>query len=168
MDRNDLIRVKIKALWALKEKKAWPRDPEVATEVMAQYIGALSKVATKELPALLDYFFSEYTTGMPQPAEIAQLWTKVSKYFHTDFNASQIPAIKEKYGRDVTIRLCHEEGGITVESNRQDLTVEYLMAEFGLELVPDYIARHDKAEISTRAGKMPEPQPPINVKSQYV
>ncbi len=90
------------------------------------------------------------------------------KYFHTDFNASQIPAIKEKYGRDVTIRLCHEEGGMTVESNRPGLTVEDLMAEFDLELVPDYIARHDRAEVSTRAGGTPEPQPPRRVKAQYV
>ena len=89
------------------------------------------------------------------------------KYFHTDFNASQIPAIKEKYGRDVTIRLYHEEGGMTVESNRPELTVENLMAEFDLELVPDYIARHDKAEASTRAGKIPEPQEPRRVKAQY-
>ncbi|MFC1714843.1 carbon-nitrogen hydrolase family protein [Candidatus Poribacteria bacterium] len=90
------------------------------------------------------------------------------KYFHSDFNASQIPAIKERYGRDVTIRMYHEEGGMTVESNRPGLTVADLMAEFDLELVPDYIARHDKAETSTRAGKQPEPQPPRNVKAQYV
>ena len=90
------------------------------------------------------------------------------KYFHTDFNASQIPAIKEKYGRDVTIRLYHEEGGMTVESNRPGLTVEALMEEFNLELVPDYVARHDRAEVFTRAGRTPEPQPPRCVKAQYV
>jgi len=90
------------------------------------------------------------------------------RYFHTDFNASQISAIKEKYGRDVTIRLCHEEGGMTVESNRPDLTVEDLMAEFDLELVPDYIARHDRAEIFTRAGQKAASQHPRRVRAQYV
>ena len=89
------------------------------------------------------------------------------KFFHTDFNASQIPAIKEKYGRDVNIRVYHEEGGMTVESNRPDLTVKEIMEEFDLELVPDYIARHDKAEISTRAGQEPDPQTPRRVKSQW-
>jgi len=76
VDRNETIAVKIKALWALKEKKAWPRDPDVSTEVMAQYIGALSKIPTKEIPVLLDYFFSDHTTSMPQPFQITQLWTK--------------------------------------------------------------------------------------------
>jgi hypothetical protein len=89
------------------------------------------------------------------------------KFFHTDFNASQIPAIKDKYGRDVIIQVYHEEGGMTVESNRPGLTVEDLMAEFDLELVPDYIARHDRAEIFTRAGQKPEPQPPRRVKAQW-
>ena len=90
------------------------------------------------------------------------------RYFHSDFNASQILAIKEKYGRDVTIRLYHEEGGMTVASNREGLTVEDLMREFDMELVPDYVARHDRAEISTRAGRTPEPQQSRRVKAQYV
>ena len=90
------------------------------------------------------------------------------RYLHTDFNASQIAAIKEKYGRDVTIQLYHEEGGMTVESNRPDVTVEDLMAEFDLELVPDYIARHDRAEIFTRSGNEADPQSPRCVRAQYV
>ncbi|MBD3181020.1 hypothetical protein GF312_01940, partial [Candidatus Poribacteria bacterium] len=90
------------------------------------------------------------------------------KYFHSDFNASQIPAIKEKYGRDVIVKYYHDEGGITVESNNEKVTVPDLMKEFDLELVPDYIARHDKAEIFTREGKNPEPQEPRKTKAQYV
>lgn len=89
------------------------------------------------------------------------------KYFHTDFNASQVSAIKEKYGRDVAIQLYHEEGGMTIESNNPDLTVDDIMNEFDLELVPDYVARHDRAEKFTRAGKSPEPQNPRRVKSQW-
>ncbi len=89
------------------------------------------------------------------------------KFFHTDFNASQIPAIQEKYGRDVTLRVYHEEGGLTVQSNRPGLSVEDLMQEFDLELTQDYIARHDRAEAFTRAGKTPEPQPPRRVKSRF-
>jgi predicted amidohydrolase len=88
--------------------------------------------------------------------------------FHLDFNGSQVPAMKEKYGRDVTIRRYHPEGGMTVESNRPGLTVDDLMKEFDLELVPDYIARHARAEVSTRAGRRPEPQPPRRVRAQYV
>jgi len=43
-----------------------------------------------------------------------------------------------------------------------------MMKEFDLELVPDYIARHDQAELYTRAGLKPQPQPPRRVKAQYV
>lgn len=103
----------------------------------------------------------------PRSAVIGMQIDLEKRYFHTDFNASQVPAIKEQYGRDVTIRLYHDEGGMTVESNRPGLTVEALMAEFDLELVPDYIARHDRAEIFTRAGQTPKPQPPRRVKAQW-
>lgn len=88
------------------------------------------------------------------------------RYFHTDFNASQVPAIREKYGRDVTIRMYHEEGGMTVQSNRPGLSVQDLMTEFDLELTTDYIARHDRAEAFARAGKAPAPQPPRRVKAK--
>ena len=46
--------------------------------------------------------------------------------------------------------------------------INRLVKEFDLELVPDYIARHDRAEISTRVGQTPEPQPSRRVKAQYV
>lgn len=90
------------------------------------------------------------------------------RFFHTDFNASQVPAIKAKYGRDVTVRLYHDEGGMTVECQREGLTVEALMEEFDLELVPDYVTRHDLAEVATRAGRTPDPQPPRRVPAQWV
>ena len=66
------------------------------------------------------------------------------------------------------IRLYPDEGGMTLESNRPGLTVQALMAEFDLERVPDYVARHDRAEVFTRAGRTPEPQPSRRVKAQYV
>jgi len=105
-------------------------------------------------------------TARPQ----AVLWTELNlekKFFHTDFNGSQIPAIKQKYGPDVTVRRYHKEGGMTVESNRPGLTIRDLMEEFDLELVPDYIARHERAEAFTRQGRRPEPQPPRRVPEQY-
>lgn len=90
------------------------------------------------------------------------------RYFHTDFNASQIPAIKAKYGRNVKIELFDEEGGMTLESHQADLSVADLMTEFDLELVPDYVARHDFAEPFTRRGEAAPAQPPRQVPAQYV
>lgn len=89
------------------------------------------------------------------------------RFFHTDFNASQIAAIKGKYGREVTVRLYHDEGGMTVECRSESLTVDALMEEFDLELVPDYVARHETAELATRKGRTPDPQEPRRVPGQW-
>ncbi len=89
------------------------------------------------------------------------------RYFHTDFNASQIPAIKAKYGRDVDIRIYNQEGGMTVQSNRAGLSVEDLKAEFDLEEVPDYTGRHDLAEAAIREGREPEAQTPRRTPAQH-
>lgn len=89
------------------------------------------------------------------------------RYFHTDFNGSQVAAMKAKYGRDVTVRLYHDEGGMTVECHREGLTVAALMEEYDLELVPDYVTRHDLAEVATRVGRRPDPQPARGVPAQW-
>ena len=117
------------------------------TSAWANHYHVVSSVRTSH-SRIIDITGEILVQTGPRSAVVGMQIDLEKKHFHSDFNASQIPAIKEKYGRDVTIRFYHEEGGITVESNRPDLTVEDLMAEFGLELVPDYIARHDKAEIS--------------------
>lgn len=90
------------------------------------------------------------------------------RYLHTDFNGSQVQAIRQAYGRDVSIRLYHDEGGMTLQCNREGLTVDEVRERFDLELVPDYIARHDEAERSTRQGRPAAPQPPRRVPAQYV
>ena len=89
------------------------------------------------------------------------------KYMHTDFNASQIPAMKAKYGRDVEIRIYNKEAGMTVTSNRPGLSVDDLRAEFDLEEIPEYARRHDVAEKDTREGRKPEPQTPRRTPAQH-
>jgi predicted amidohydrolase len=106
-------------------------------------------------------------TGRRSAVAVARIDLE-KRCFHTDFNASQIPAIKGKYGRDVTIRLLHDEAVMTLESQRDGLTVADLMEEFDLELVPDYVARHERAEESTREGRAPPPQKPRRVPAQWV
>ena len=89
------------------------------------------------------------------------------RYFHSDFNASQIGAIKTAYGRDVVVQRYPEEGGFTLASNKEGVSVANIMKEYDLELVPDYLARHERAEASTRSGNPPPSQPRRNVRSQY-
>ncbi len=102
-------------------------------------------------------------TGPWTPVAVAEIDLE-KKFFSTGFNASWIPAIKKKYGRDVAIRLYSAESGMTIQSNRQGLSVADLMAEFGLETVAEFIARHERAEILTREGKGPEPQNPLGTR----
>ena len=88
-------------------------------------------------------------------------------YFHSDFNASQVAAMKQSYGRDVIVERLPEEGGIVVGTSRPDLSVADLMVAFDLEPVPDYVARHETAETFTRAGNPSPAQPRRNTRSQW-
>lgn len=74
MNRVELISTKVKALWMIKDRKAWPKDSDVAGELIRQYTNALEKVPETELGPLLDYFFSADQTKMPQPGEIRAKW----------------------------------------------------------------------------------------------
>jgi hypothetical protein len=78
--------------------------------------------------------------------------------YHTDFNASQLPAIRARYGADLTIRSYADDGAFTLESNRADLSVAQVEAEFGLERLDKYLARNQAARDVLREGKAPAPQ----------
>jgi predicted amidohydrolase len=89
--------------------------------------------------------------------------------FHTDFNKSQIPAIRAKYGQDVTLRLYHEEGCFTLQSNRPELPVSALTAEFKLDPLKDYLERNRRLEDALRDGlPMPDLTPPYGAREQWV
>jgi len=118
--------------------------------------------------AIIDMTGAVLGETQPPQAVLGREINLERKAFHMDFNYSQVPAIKQKYGRDVTVQPHHKEGLMTVESNRPGLTIKQLMAEFDLEPIPDYVARHDRAEVLTRAGRAAEPQSPRRVKAQYV
>ncbi len=61
--------------------------------------------------------------------------------FCTDTNLGQVDAIKRRYGRDVVVTVCHDEGVLTLRSLRADVTVARLIEEFGLEPLGDYLRR---------------------------
>jgi predicted amidohydrolase len=70
--------------------------------------------------------------------------------FHCDFNATQLPLLRAKYGPDITLRLWHEEGLFTLESNRPELSVAQLVDEFALDPLSDYLARNDALQAAWR------------------
>jgi beta-ureidopropionase len=89
--------------------------------------------------------------------------------FHTDFNKAQIPAIRAKYGPDVTLRIYHEEGCFILQSNRPDLPVSALIAEFQLDPLKDYLARCRRLQDALRDGQaLPDLTPPYETREQWV
>lgn len=64
--------------------------------------------------------------------------------YHLDYNMDKFPAIREKYGPDVTIEVWEPEGYFLMSSNRLELAVESVATEFALETLRDYLARSVK------------------------
>ncbi len=58
--------------------------------------------------------------------------------FHQDKNREQWDAIREKYGAGVTLNITHPEGKFTLASEMDEVTIEDIAAEFGLETWRDY------------------------------
>jgi len=107
-------------------------------------------------------------TGRANPIASAQIDLEKG-VFHGDFNWVQIGSLRARYGRDVRVRIYHDEALMTIESRRQDLTVAQIIEEMGLELLPDYLARNERAQDALREGRKPAPQhPPYLGRQQYL
>ena len=72
------------------------------------------------------------------------------RLFSTDYNLQKVGDIRAKYGRDVAVRMCLDEDIFTLESRRPDVSVEDLVAEFGLAFWSDYIAKSTGAQQARR------------------
>jgi beta-ureidopropionase len=89
--------------------------------------------------------------------------------FHMDFNKSQIPAIRARYGPDLTLHLYHEENYFTLQSNRAVLPVSQVIAEFQLDPLKDYIERNRRLQDALRNGELiPDQKPPYLERQQWV
>jgi predicted amidohydrolase len=64
--------------------------------------------------------------------------------FHLDYNQDKFPAIRDRYGPDVTIEVHQPEAFFLLASRRPGLSVERVAQEFGLETLRDYLARSVK------------------------
>lgn len=107
-------------------------------------------------------------TGRLSPIASAQIDLE-KEVFHADFNRVQLEPLRARYGRDVTARIYHDEALMTVESHRQDLTMAQIIEEMGLELLPDYLVRNERAQGALREGRSPTPQhPPYLGRQQYL
>jgi predicted amidohydrolase len=99
----------------------------------------------------------------PRDAIVAQTIDLDVGLFHTDFNNVQIPLIRAKYGPNVTIRIWHEEGLFTLESNRRELSVAQIVNEFALDPLGEYLERNTRLQDAWREG-----QPIPNLTPRYL
>lgn len=89
--------------------------------------------------------------------------------FHMDFNKVQLPALRAKYGPDVNLRIYHEEGYFTLQSNRADLAVSDIIREFKLDPLKDYLQRVGRLQDALRAGEpLPVLDPPYQDRIQWI
>lgn len=79
-------------------------------------------------------------SGLLPPWALADLHLNRELY-HLDYNMVHFPAIQERYGPEATIEVWEPEGVFLLASNRPDVPVEAIAAEFGLETNRDYMAR---------------------------
>src|SRR5579864_7168329 len=73
------------------------------------------------------------------------------RLFEIDFHASKARAIQEKYGAKVEVAWLHDDDWFTLASLDPNLTVEDIIAEFGLTPLDDYRVRATKAVEQARA-----------------
>jgi predicted amidohydrolase len=107
-------------------------------------------------------------TGAHSPIAAASIDLDVA-LFHMDFNKTQIQAIRAKYGPDLTLRMYHEEGYFTLQSNRADLPVSAVIQEFQLDPLRDYIQRNRLLQDALRSGAEPPGlMPPYADRKQWV
>jgi predicted amidohydrolase len=87
---------------------------------------------------------------------------------HFDFHPHMPDHLQRKYGNDITVRAHQQEGRFVVWSNSDDVPLDGLVQEEGLEAVQDYYGRHRSAYAALREGRTPEPQsPPYGDRPQW-
>jgi len=73
------------------------------------------------------------------------------RLFETDYNAKKVPDIEQKYGSRVQVVWYHDSDWLTVASLDPTLTMEDLIAEYGLIPLDAYIQQSSKLIDQTRA-----------------
>jgi beta-ureidopropionase len=76
-------------------------------------------------------------------------------FFHLDYNQDHLQAIVARYGAGVEIEICYPEAHFTLASALPDVTVDEIIAEYGLEPWPDYLDRARGVRTRALAGELP-------------
>lgn len=129
--------------------KAWQYHRYVATAVLSSFARIIDTMGD-----------TLSVTGSHNPIAAATIDLDIAM-FHMDFNKVQIPAIRAKYGPDLTLRIYQEESYFTLQSNRPDLQVSDVICEFQLDSINDYLERCRRLQDALRRGEdLPNLIPP--------
>jgi predicted amidohydrolase len=89
--------------------------------------------------------------------------------FHMDFNNVVLPRLVTHFGPDITLRILHEEGVFTLESNVDDVSVADITQEFDLDPYDDYLERNARLQDAWRQGlPVPDLTPSFVGREQWV
>jgi len=89
--------------------------------------------------------------------------------FHLDFNNVVLPQLRKRYGPEVTIRMLHEEGMFTLESNVDNMSLDDVVREFDLDPYDDYLARNARLQDAWRRGEpVPDLTPSFVGREQWI
>jgi len=108
------------------------------------------------------------TTGIHDPIAAHTIDLDIA-LFCMDFNKTQIPLIRARYGTDAIIHIYHAEGFFTLQSQCEGLEVEEIIREFKLEPLQEYVERNERLQSAIRNGDpLPDLTPPYLGRTQWV
>jgi predicted amidohydrolase len=81
------------------------------------------------------------------------------KILHLDYNWRKLRDVVARYGKGVHIDIYRPEAICALESRSPDLTVDAIMAEFGLESYSGYLARSRRLRLAKLRGESITPGP---------
>jgi hypothetical protein len=123
---------------------AYPAARQVAALALVNQMYIVSSTQSR-LSRIYDIAGDELAvSGHFQPWAAAALPIG-KRLFEIDFHTAKARQLQQEYGPRVEVRWYHEDDWFTLASLDPDLTVEDLMAEYGLVPLDDYRARAGRA-----------------------
>ena len=130
---------------------AWARDYGVFLVVSQAHESVIVDMCGRRL-AWQGYHEPLVESGALAPFAFADVNTD-TKAYHLDFNAGKMGAIEEKYGSGVRFSIFRPEATFVMESLMDDVHVEEIEVEFGLEDLWTYYNRSRKMREERLVGK---------------
>ena len=171
--KTDFGTIGIQICFDLNWREGWQRLKQQGAQII---FWPSAYPAARQLPALAltneVYVVSSTITGPASVYDITgetlastgshQEWVGTTlplgkRLFETDYNAKKMPAIERDYGSKVQVTWYHDSDWVTLASLDPQLTVEQLIARYGLIPLRQYIARSTETIDAARSWAENDP-----------